>query len=462
MVTGSTCDPGTDICLRVGGLIIADYAYNAQGNGANQPIYTGAGASFDRTTSHWDTKMRADVIMDTRMQTAYGTLRTFTLMHFNNGSVADTTNLARAFIQFAGFTFGRTVSFSDVPGSFAPSSGAIGVVQTQFASDTSANGVNQIAYTWELGNGVTLTAGSDERRVKSLSNLSTAGTWTIDSDPTTSRAGNFIPDEYLAFKVNQAWGQFGVSAIAHQNAAQYYSSGAGVTGYAPSAPCVAQPATTFCTHPNDAWGGAVLAGMQLNTPWGNGNQDHFDLSGLASRGAGGYGASNNTASPGIFGGGNQIAIGAMTDGVYINGSSIQLTTSWTVGVAYEHWFTPTFKITPFAAYQKNSYNNTVIAGRWFCGGGGTGTGALGVQNIVVSAATACDPSYGLWTAGAHADWYPVKQLRFLLESEWTGVQTAMNGQVVTLTKAVGARPTGAYSVKNQGVLSAFFRAQKDF
>ena len=34
--------PGTDICIRVGGLIIADYAYNAQGNGANQPIYTGA------------------------------------------------------------------------------------------------------------------------------------------------------------------------------------------------------------------------------------------------------------------------------------------------------------------------------------------------------------------------------------------------------------------------------------
>src|SRR4029077_8769672 len=85
--------PGTDICIRVGGLIIAGYAHNAQGNGANQPIYTTANAAYDRTTSHWDTKFRADVIMDTRMQTAYGTLRTFTLMHFNNGSVADTTNL---------------------------------------------------------------------------------------------------------------------------------------------------------------------------------------------------------------------------------------------------------------------------------------------------------------------------------------------------------------------------------
>ena len=68
----------------------------------------------------------------------------------------------------------------------------------------------------------------------------------------------------------------------------------------------------------------------------------------------------------------------------------------------------------------------------------------------------------LWTAGAHADWFPVKQLRFGLEAEWTGVQTAMNNQVVTLTKAVGARPTGAYTVKNLGVLTAFFRAQRNF
>ena len=32
--------PGTDICIRVGGYIRADYFWNAQGNGANQPIYT--------------------------------------------------------------------------------------------------------------------------------------------------------------------------------------------------------------------------------------------------------------------------------------------------------------------------------------------------------------------------------------------------------------------------------------
>ena len=211
--------------------------------------------------------MRANVHMDTRMQTAYGTLRTFTVMHFKNGSVADTTNLARAFIQFAGFTFGRTVSFSDVPGSLAPAL-AISCRQQLFASDTAANGVNQIAYTWELGNGVTLTAGSDERRVKSLSNLSTAGTWTIDSDPTTNRAGNFIPDEYLAFKVKQAWGEFGISAIAHQNAALYDTSGAGL-------PVMRRAHRAWRSRPRPSarirttrGAGRCIAGAWLNTPFG--------------------------------------------------------------------------------------------------------------------------------------------------------------------------------------------------
>src|SRR3954453_18367985 len=73
--------PGTDTCIRVGGYVRADYFWNGQGSSADQPIFTGANASFDRTTSHWDTRMRANVQLDTRTQTAYGTLRTFTSLN---------------------------------------------------------------------------------------------------------------------------------------------------------------------------------------------------------------------------------------------------------------------------------------------------------------------------------------------------------------------------------------------
>jgi len=453
--------PGTDVCIRVGGYIMADTYWNGQGNGGNQPIIYGAGTSFDRTTSHWDTKNRANVQMDTRAQTAYGTLRTFTSLHFQNGSVTDSFNPARAFIQFAGFTFGRTVSFSDVPGDWGDA--YIGALfQQQLASNTGANGVNQISYTWELGNGMTLTAGSDERRNKSLTDLSNAAVWSIGADPTTSRAGNFVPDEYLAFKVNQGWGQFGLSGIVHQNAALYYGSTPGIPGYAPGAPCTAQPGTTFCRHPSDTWGGAVLAGLWINTPFGNGNQDHIGLTGKFGVGANVYAAGNNLNSPSIFGAGNQITLGAQTDGVYINGSSIQKTTGWAATAGYEHWFSPTVRGDLFGGLSETSYNNTVKAGRWFCGGGGAGTGGLGAQNVVIGANTSCDPGFTLWQVAAQVRWYPVKNFYLGAEVLWSDVHSNMNGSVVTLTKSIGARPTGVYTMKDLGVLSAAFRARRDF
>jgi hypothetical protein len=68
----------------------------------------------------------------------------------------------------------------------------------------------------------------------------------------------------------------------------------------------------------------------------------------------------------------------------------------------------------------------------------------------------------VWQVGAHADWFPVKNLRFGLEAVWTGVDTAMGGQVVTLAKGIGARPTGVYTAKDLGVLTTAFRAQRNF
>ena len=46
---------------------------------------------------------------------------------------------------------------------------ALALHRTQNDSTTGANGINQIAYTWQLGNGITLNVGADERRVASRS-----------------------------------------------------------------------------------------------------------------------------------------------------------------------------------------------------------------------------------------------------------------------------------------------------
>src|SRR5215210_5252236 len=100
--------PGTDTCLKIGGYVRADYGYNV--TGARTPHYSGTGGAQDRTVSAFSTRHRLNMQMDARTQTAYGTLRTFTSFHSQNENAEETTNTSRAFIQWAGFTFGRLPS----------------------------------------------------------------------------------------------------------------------------------------------------------------------------------------------------------------------------------------------------------------------------------------------------------------------------------------------------------------
>src|SRR5689334_9767218 len=154
--------PGTDICLKIGGYVQADYAWNTAGSG--QQHYNGANGAQDRTVNPFSSRHRASFNFDSRTQTSYGTLRTYVSVHIENRDLNSVTvTPARAFIQWAGFTFGHTKAISDVPGTPAPDSfRSLHVPQN--ISDTSGGGTNQIAYTWELGNGMTLNIGADERR----------------------------------------------------------------------------------------------------------------------------------------------------------------------------------------------------------------------------------------------------------------------------------------------------------
>ena len=43
---------------------------------------------------------------------------------------------------------------------------------------------------------------------------------------------------------------------------------------------------------------------------------------------------------------------------------------------------------------------------------------------------------------------------------YNGIDSAVDGATITLTKTQGARPTGAYTAKSQGITSVIFRAQR--
>src|SRR5262249_54980303 len=150
---------------------------------------------------------------------------------------------------------GHTKSFTDVPGVTGDDTFR-SLHQPQNQSDTGANGTNQVAYTWELGNGMTLNVGADERRTKALADLSN-NVVTVGSNPATAFGPYQHPTPWVNFAVNQGWGRFGVSAIFNKLNATYYNGTTATTGCAPPA----QPGTGQCLSPDDKWGWAVLSGI---------------------------------------------------------------------------------------------------------------------------------------------------------------------------------------------------------
>ncbi len=443
--------PGSQICLKIGGYVRADYGWNV--TGARTPHYSGGAGAQDRTVNPYSTRHRAHFNFDSRTQTAYGTLRTYVAIHVDNENLGTVTvNPTRAFIQWAGFTFGHTKSFTDVPGTPGDTSFK-SLHQTQNHSDTGANGTNQIAYTWELGNGMTLNVGADERRNKGLANLSN-NVVTVGSNPATAFGPYQHPTPWVNFAVNQAWGLFGVSAIFNKVNATYYNGNNAVTGVV-GCPVGAQTGTSQCFHPDDKWGWAVLSGIDIKAPW-LGRGDHFGGYFNYGVGASAYAGGSNLNSPGLFGGGNTVALGVITDAVFVNGGQFELTTAWSAGAGYEHFWLPNVSTTVYGTYTQVRYNDTVINSRLFCAGGGATT-----QNLIFTGAN-CDPGFNFWTVGTHSDWYPVAGFRLAVDVLYTRIETAFDGQTISLAKAQGARPTGLYTAKDQGNLSVVFRAQRSF
>src|SRR5205085_3940933 len=369
--------PGTETCIRLGGSVQADYFYNARGNG--HIMYDAADGAHDRSTSEHAQRGRIDLGLDSRTQTAYGTLRTYQVYRLDNADGGTVTpNNVRGFIQWAGFTFGHTRSYSDPIGAWGGGDGMKSLFQGQTHVDSGANGTNQIAYTWELGNGSVLIVGADERRNGSLTNLSAAGVVTTGSAPTSNgRAGMNWPDPYVAFRMSQAWGGVTTAIHANTNNALYYTAATAgfpaclgtAGGPTPNVPAGPQAGgTTLCDHPADKIGFVWLNGIEIKLPQIAAG-DRIGASFIYGVGAARY-TGNNHVAEGLFGGGNNVALGFVSDGVYLNGLGIQQTTSWTASLAYEHWWTPQLSSSVYGGIAGNHYNATVVNGGWFCGEGG--------------------------------------------------------------------------------------------
>ncbi len=176
--------PGTDTCLKIGGFMRTEWNHNAGGSFA--PTVNEGPGFYTRATDTLVNRTRGLLSFDVRSQTEYGTLRSYLRAAWQWTSNTDTIGgsstavyLDRAFIQFAGFTFGKTQSFFDVPDI------ADMTYQTEYArNNTGGSGTPVFAYTAMLGNGVTATLSIEDYTERRANVVPVVGPFV---------GGNFIP-----------------------------------------------------------------------------------------------------------------------------------------------------------------------------------------------------------------------------------------------------------------------------
>ena len=107
--------PGTDMCIKIGGWVRAEVSWGVNGNST-----TGSFASDynNRYTNNFWTRERGYITADAREQTAYGVARGYIAVGVSsqnqgNEVPAAQASINRAFVQWAGFTAGQSVSFFD-------------------------------------------------------------------------------------------------------------------------------------------------------------------------------------------------------------------------------------------------------------------------------------------------------------------------------------------------------------
>ena len=253
-----------------------------------------------------------------------------------------------------------------------------------------------------------------------------------------------------------AWGFFALSAGVHNVNAGYYS-GNGVKG-SPFAGFVCGVAnTTTCGHAADKVGYFAQVGGEYKLPGLGGDRVGAGL--RYGVGASQFGGGSLLSSPDLFDGGNNVALGFMSDGVFVNGSGIELTTTWSAQGGYEHFWIATLSTNIFAGYSRVIYDSQ--AATYFAGALGCAVGTGAVLQTGVNRFTNCSADWGFLELGSKTTWRPVPDLAISGEIMYDRVYSGFNG-TGNLAATPGARPIGAYSIGDQAIWTAYFRIQRNY
>jgi hypothetical protein len=382
--------PGTDICLRVGGYTFIEAGYNMRAgvpliynyNLAPQPAgvtieLNANSVQLTREDNRTNWRARGDLVLDARLQTPQGTLRTFIQAgwDYNNnlfgaappGNV--TAGIDRAFTQWAGFTFGQVASFFEFGGWYS----------IAVPASVAWNWNPAFAYTATFGNGFSATISvEDGQSHRTILNATPFGP---TNAVTNFYGGQVWPNLVGNFRVDQAWGSAQLSGLLQQLRVNQAAALAGVA---------------------DTWGGAVLAAIEVKLP-SIAPGDSITLQGIWSDGAPeatGISSSPLASATGI-GLRNFLGLGPMTqlyDAFVIAGLPLQKTQAWSAFIQFRHFWTPNLRTSFWAGYNKLEPG--------------------GNENLLPLA-----PDLRLYQVGASTWWTPAPTLDLSLDFLYTNLRT---------------------------------------
>jgi hypothetical protein len=497
--------PGTDTCIKIGGYLRVDSTFN--GGIYGQPAWSGDLGQRNRYFDNFNSRSRMALTVDTRTATEYGVVRTFAQgdFQFNNygtsnpsastfavgappaglsGSTLDNVGggyvaVEYVFIQFAGFTFGKSSSAYATPWNGYPGNNSSYLL----GGNDSVTGVNNIQYTAQFGNGVSGSIGLDDPSVfnrTQVLNLSVAGN--AIGAGAQAYGGTTAPDIVGNIRVDQAWGLFQISAAAHEVDASYNILGAGGIPTALS---------EISGHPDTKWGGSVMAALQIkNLPTGPGDDIKIDASWADGDTKNVIATSAASPSFAMFGGSSKgyqsIGFGQTADAVYApvglalggtgaagtaanpgGSGDLKLVQAFGVRGAFNHNWDPYWSSSLFGSASAVRYGGTAGVGTAF-GDLGSAKGQWCANFIATNKLTAattsadfqCNPDYNVFQLGVVTRWTPVKNLTFSAEAQWFHLDQKMSGTAVLTPSA--PKPTAVYEFKDQDTALLHVRVQRNF
>jgi hypothetical protein len=538
--------PGTDTCIKIGAFARLQVGYGAGGGGGfvgGSPVAPGTGdfgGALDRTTNMFNFQTRGAVSFDMRQQTEYGTLRSYidvgAFVQSNPGGYgggattaplgptqaygSTTVYMDRAFLQFAGFTAGRIRSFFDMV-----NPGAYSISTQRFSGDTGAVGITGIAYTWQLGGGLSASFSLEDGgfgtggRGRSTVNLA-GGSGPIGQSDVTSafgldtvwpdNKGQQFFDPVFNLRLDQNWGFVGASFALHDASGGYYGSsyncvtpspvglGGAQTGlcgpnnvspsssapYFPANTPVAPNGNALSGHPADKYGWASSVGFTLVNALGLPG-DSLGAQAVYSEGAIGYNTTN-WGPYAIYGSGNTMGMSYLVDGIFNTNTPVYLTHNWSAVAYYEHVWTPQWRTSLYGGALGTDFGSGAIA--QICGVPNMPVGFSGGLNAVFMNANTpgfatnpanpgsqfkgnvsnCNPNSSWTQLGTRTMWNPVPDLDIGVDFSWVHLNTAFAGTAnlnafgTPFQQNATGRPPGLYTIENQDVLSFMFRIQRNF